>query len=102
MSNRGGSSQAGVLKPMSNPYKVETVRCAGPGCANVRRETNHWFRIRMSPSGEHAAANFVCTPYAAVDELDEDDYPVCGQACAQKLFDQFLADAPCAARSVAP
>lgn len=78
---------------MTNPFKVETVRCAGPGCVNVRREVNYWFRIRMAAAVDQAPANFVCTPYAGAGELEQDDHPVCGQACAQKLFEQFLAGA---------
>jgi hypothetical protein len=31
-----------------NPHLVTTVKCAAPGCTNVRREANHWFVILLS------------------------------------------------------
>lgn len=76
---------------MSNPYKVETVRCAGPGCANLRREINHWFVIGASKEAETGAGTFYCRALDPGFAIGEKEQPVCGQACAQKLFEQFLA-----------
>ncbi|HET9839673.1 MAG TPA: hypothetical protein VFR84_15710 [Candidatus Angelobacter sp.] len=76
-----------MIKP-SNPHLITTVKCAGPGCSNVRRESNHWFLIAV------AAGRFICRPYLPEQGLKSSDQPVCGQACAQKLFDRFLARAP--------
>ncbi len=69
---------------MSNPFAVETVRCAGPGCEAVRRECNHWFVVFL------VDAEFHCYPLDVDGELDPAERPVCGQACAQKLFEKFL------------
>jgi len=66
-----------------NPYLVTTVKCAAPGCANVRREANHWFVISTDQ-------RFTCRPYSAAG-LRSTDEPACGQACAQKLFERYLA-----------
>jgi hypothetical protein len=71
--------------PGRNPHLVMTVKCAAPGCANVRRESNHWFLITAKPD------KFVCRPFVPNLSLNEADRPACGQACAQKLLEQFLA-----------
>lgn len=68
----------------ANPYAISTVRCAGPGCEAVRREANHWFVVFVDGDGI-----FICYPYSRM-ALIEDRKPVCGQACAQKLFEQYL------------
>ena len=67
-----------------NPHLVTTVKCAAPGCTNVRREANHWFVISV----EH---RFSCRPYSTASDLRSVDEPACGQACAQKLFERYLA-----------
>lgn len=68
-----------------NPHLVTTVKCAGPGCANVRREANHWFVTAI----EHG--KFTCRPYLPSFGLKDADEPACGQACAQKLLERYLA-----------
>jgi hypothetical protein len=68
----------------ANPHLVITVKCAAPGCTNVRREVNHWFVT----SAEH---RFICQPYSVTARLRPTDEPACGQSCAQKLFERFLA-----------
>ena len=68
-----------------NPYLLVTVKCAAPGCTNVRREVNHWFVT--SSHGER----FICRPYLPASGLRPADEPACGQACAQKLFERYLA-----------
>jgi hypothetical protein len=72
-----------VTKPR-NPHLVTTVKCAVPGCTNVRREANHWFVTS-------ADQRFICRPYSATTYLRLTDEPACGQACAQKLFERYLA-----------
>jgi hypothetical protein len=67
-----------------NPHLVTTVKCAAPGCANVRRQANHWFVISVE-------RRFTCRPYSATADLRPADEPACGQACAQKLFERYLA-----------
>jgi hypothetical protein len=78
----------GMSRPR-NPHLVVTVKCAAPGCANVRRDSNHWFAINIVPG------KFLCRPYISTARLRPKDQPVCGQACAQKLLDRFLANAQC-------
>lgn len=69
---------------MSNPYVQEqTIRCAGPNCEQVRRDTNHWFVVVNSPAG------FNCRPMP-IGELFPDEKPVCGQSCAVKLFEHWM------------
>jgi hypothetical protein len=72
-----------VTKPR-NPHLVITVKCAAPGCTNVRRQANHWFVISVEQ-------RFTCRPYLATADLRPLDEPACGQACAQKLFERYLA-----------
>lgn len=73
------------MSSQRNPHLVVTVKCAGPGCANIRRESNHWFLITIEPG------TFICRPFSSTIDLQESDKPVCGQACAQKLLECFLA-----------
>lgn len=68
-----------------NPHLVTTVKCAAPGCTNVRREANHWF---VTSSDRE---RFICRPYLPAVGLRSPDEPACGQACAQKLFERYLA-----------
>lgn len=70
---------------LSNPFLVTTVKCAAPGCTNIRGKTNHWFVALIN---QH---RFVCRPYLPVTSLGPADEPVCGQACAQKIFERYLA-----------
>jgi hypothetical protein len=67
-----------------NPHLVTTVKCAAPGCTNVRQEVNHWFVTSVEQ-------RFTCRPYPAITDLRPVDEPACGQACAQKLFERYLA-----------
>lgn len=69
---------------MANPFLVTSVKCAGPGCEHVRRDVNHWFTIDMNSAGR-----FICLPFVP-EGIKEWEKPVCGAACAQKLFEQFL------------
>jgi hypothetical protein len=71
-----------------NPFTVQTVRCAGPGCTNVRREANHWFVTRSI--GVEEKRRFLCFPFAPGYKLKKFDEPACGGACAQKLFEKYL------------
>jgi hypothetical protein len=72
-----------VSKPR-NPHLVTTVKCAAPGCTNVRRQANHWFVTSVEQ-------RFTCRPFSDAADLQPLDEPACGQACAQKLFERFLA-----------
>ena len=81
---------------MNNPHEVKTVRCAH--CGVVRQEANHWFVILVS------GGSFCCSPLrgrltgtdagsqALVGRrLRKSEEPVCGQQCAQKVFEKYLA-----------
>lgn len=68
-----------------NPYLIATVKCAAPGCGNVRRQVNHWFVVSFEQD------SFACRPYFPGSDLSIAAEPVCGQACAQKLFERYLA-----------
>jgi hypothetical protein len=73
------------MRKSHNPHLVVTVKCAGPGCTKVRRDANHWFVTAVE------RGKFICRPYLAATELLVSDEPACGQACAQKLFERYLA-----------
>jgi hypothetical protein len=68
-----------------NPFVVATLKCAAPGCSKLRKQANHWFLTSEEQD------TFACRPYSLGDELSVADMPVCGQACAQRLFERFLA-----------
>jgi hypothetical protein len=70
---------------LRNPHLVTTVKCAAPGCTNVRRDANHWFVTAVE---QH---QFICRPYQSATSLRLADEPACGQACAQKLLERYLA-----------
>ena len=55
-----------------NPHLVTTVKCAAPGCTNVRREANHWFVTS-------ADQRFTCRPYSATADLRSTDERACGR-----------------------
>ncbi len=74
---------------MANPFTQPTVRCAGPNCAHVRKEANHWFVVSTAEL-EPPIRAFTCFPFMADIELAEDEYPVCGQQCAQKMLEKYL------------
>ncbi len=69
---------------LRNPHLITTVKCAAPGCTNVRRQANHWFVISVEQ-------RFTCRPFSSTADLRPIDEPACGQACAQKLFERYLA-----------
>lgn len=71
---------------MTNPYTVQTVRCAASGCMNVRRECNHWFAISVIRGDANA---FYCRSLR-LEDLHPDERPVCGQSCGQKLFEAWM------------
>ena len=71
---------------MANPHIV----CAGPNCGAIRKEANHWFVIKF-PGTENKV--FHCEPLTDPKNLRPWNKPVCGQSCAQKLFDTWMAKA---------
>lgn len=74
-----------------NQYSVSTVRCSGPKCEQVKRLTNHWWIVRVGLSDRITCAPaFVSYAYRPDEELLDDERPVCGQQCAQRLYERFL------------
>jgi hypothetical protein len=74
---------------MPNPFTAPVIRCAFPNCEHIRKEANHWFVVTTTDFGPPKEA-FVCFSYMAEIELDDDEFPVCGQQCAQKMFERYL------------
>jgi hypothetical protein len=81
---------------MRNLYLIKTVRCAH--CGQSTEEANHWFVLTVR------SGKFRCRPLAskatvispvpssriAALRLLRSEEPVCGQQCAQKLFERYL------------
>ncbi len=65
-----------------NAYIRNVVHCAGPNCSAIRKDVNHWFLVGFV----HGA--FHCRAFD--DVMEPEDLPVCGQQCAQRLFEQWL------------
>lgn len=79
---------------MSNPHEIKTVKCAH--CGKLRQEANHWFvstveggRFQCRPLAPPAASTNGTTAEKRLKKFEE---PACGQQCAQKLFERYLAD----------
>jgi endogenous inhibitor of DNA gyrase (YacG/DUF329 family) len=80
---------------MSNPHEIKTVKCAH--CGKVRQEANHWFvaaveggRFRCRPMAPFVVAG-AKEKIGAGRCLKQSERPVCGQECAQKHFERYLA-----------
>ncbi len=67
---------------MSNLHEVRTVRCAQ--CGRLKQESGLWFVARV----EHGM--FRCEPLSESKSKKRQE-PACGQHCAQKLFERYLA-----------
>lgn len=70
---------------------INTVRCDGPGCENVRRDANHWFRaVEISTSTEK---RFLIDAWDAgpLMTADEDkELHLCSEACAVKRMSERI------------
>ena len=75
-----------VKEMVVHPGEVHTVRCLAPNCTAVKGSVNHWLVITI------VADNFMCEPHYEGYKLGRRDYPVCGRACAQKMFEKYLTD----------
>jgi hypothetical protein len=75
---------------MPNPYLTEAIHCAGPGCDRVRGEVNRWFVTGLTEDAQTGEESFYCRPFNASFPIGEEEQPVCGQQCAQKIFEQWL------------
>jgi hypothetical protein len=81
---------------MSHPYMIKTVKCAH--CGKARQEANRWFVV-TSLDGRFRCRPLVARPSVAKADLQcqtpdwrlgKSEEPVCGQQCAQKLFERYL------------
>jgi hypothetical protein len=75
-------------------FQCRATHAGGMRCASVKREANHWFLIFLDPTADQGQA-FACLPFdeegiKELTELGADVLWVCGQACAQRLFERFL------------
>lgn len=70
-----------------NNNMVETIKCAGPGCHKTRTAIDPWFVTVI------VRDVFSCRRYAPTRPLSRLEQPVCGQACAVRLFDSYLSGA---------
>lgn len=79
---------------MRNLHEIRTVRCAQ--CGKLRQDANHWFVVAVEQG------RFYCMPLGTASwsshcslhlehRLKVDQQPACGQHCAQKLFERYLA-----------
>jgi endogenous inhibitor of DNA gyrase (YacG/DUF329 family) len=80
---------------MSNPYIIKTVKCAD--CGKAKQEGSHWFVLtvangsfRCSPLGCSTAAEPTPLCGSPGVRLTKSQAPVCGQQCAQKVFERYL------------
>jgi hypothetical protein len=80
---------------MNNPHEIKTVKCAH--CGAVRQEANHWFVIVVT-KGRFRCAPLLVPPTNGAGPrsktgrtLRKAEEPVCGQQCAQKIFEKYLA-----------
>ena len=61
-------------------------------CKKAKGEVNHWF-LAFLVARIRAGENFTCIEFMAWDPqyaAEKDTIHLCGQACAQKLLDEFL------------
>lgn len=76
---------------MTHPAQLNTVRCMAAPCEQIKRESNHWFVVSLTlDEPESGGTGFTCIRYTSGMEIYEGEKPVCGSACAQKLFEKFL------------
>jgi len=77
---------------MPNEFQSQVIRCSGPNCQETRKSTNHWFIISIDE--EPSDPIFACWPLDmdSIEEfgLSKEQRPVCGQSCAQKLFEDWM------------
>ena len=79
---------------MSNPHEIKTVRCAH--CGTIRQQSNHWFVV-LEQGGQFRCSLYIAEAgnggrsWTSRRGLRNREKPVCGQQCAQKLFERYLA-----------
>lgn len=72
----------------ANPFVIQQqLKCAGPGCDQTHTAVNGWFVLNVKRDW------FMSEPWYEGYKLSPSDKPVCGAACAQKVFEQYLTEA---------
>lgn len=71
-----------------NAHEITTIKCGN--CGRLRQETNHWFVVRVE-RGTFRCVLLAAMTMTAAKKLKSNDWPACGQQCAQKLFEQYMA-----------
>jgi hypothetical protein len=72
---------------LSNPYLQPIVRCAGPNCGQIKRETNFWYIVRIF-SDQFILNTWNWELLASYDNAA----PLCSEACASKMLSKFMSD----------
>lgn len=63
---------------------IQTVKCDGPGCDQIRRDVNHWFICWRESD------RFMIAPWNNSLARELDVLHACGSACVLKLVAAFL------------
>lgn len=61
------------------------IRCKGPNCPEIKRDTNHWFVV--SPEDR---SYFLCIPFDPKKPERKGWRTVCGQGCVAKLTSVWM------------
>jgi hypothetical protein len=69
--------------------KITTVRCAGPGCVEVKKEGNNWLMGTMEFSEGKV---LVRVEHLEISRMKDDDYGWCGVGCLSKSVAHFVAN----------
>jgi hypothetical protein len=76
-------------------FQCKATHAGGMRCSSVRRDANHWFVIWLDADGADGLC-FCTVPFdeeaiAELKALGADPHWVCGQSCAQRLYERYLA-----------
>lgn len=78
---------------MNNSHEIRTVRCAQ--CGEFRQEANHWFVVTVKAGRFNCMPLGISAPFHVLSHheqrLKSNQQPACGQLCAQRLFERYLA-----------
>lgn len=68
----------------------ETYKCDGLNCEQVRKETNHWFRVTETADEwtKNISPSLTIRPWRGMS--GNSDKHFCGQACVQKFVEQWM------------
>ena len=69
--------------------KVDSFKCDGPGCSNLKGAANHWFRVKVS-TGEFHIVKWNESGTCHFQEIDIQEFHVCSESCAAKLMSKAI------------